>query len=455
MSSSRALKTLGLPAQKETAHSLLLKLSVWNNYVNPYPFRAGCTIEPPTIPIPEPEKIERTDLTHLDAFAVDNHKCSDPDDAVSIENDCLWVHIADPASVVKFNSDIDLEARSRGSNCYMPEKTLLMMPAAVTEKFGLGLRNTSPALSFKISFSEDGTPICSEILKSTVAVKMISYSDAEKLLDTQPFSNFAKIAERNFKRRIGNGACELSFPELEINVDFPDKTMPLEKPLTAEGRNDLPSLIELSQLSALKSRRIIAEMMIIAGEAVGRFMYDKEIRIPYASQPPPEEIFIPDSSLSEQFKYRKTLKKSELHTFPSPHSGLGLEIYTRVTSPLRRYSDLLVHYQIDAYLSGRNVISEDELLAAMSEGEAEAGSANIASRDSYKHWTIAELAKKTGHISEGIVLEVQERRSRVLIPEFALEVMLRGVTNLKEDQKISLELKRVNLPELETNWSLI
>ena len=456
MPSSRLLKALGIPSLKENAHKLLLNLSVWNQYVNPYPIRAGLTIRNPEITSPEIPEIERKDLTHFEAFAIDNSGCNDPDDAITIDSSGnLWVHVADPASAVKYDSEIDLEARSRGSNCYMPEKTLTMMPEKITQIFGLGLHATSPALSFKISFNDDGTPTCSEIVHSTVAVKMISYEDAEDLLGKKPFSVFAEIAECNKKRRMENGACDLSFPELKIKAIFPENTLPLENSLTIKGRDKVPLQLEIAPLNNLKIRDIVAEMMIITGEAVANFMYEKEIKIPYVSQPPPEDKFPPEASLSEQFKYRKTLKKSELHTFPSLHSGLGIDIYTRVTSPLRRYSDLLVHHQINAYLSKTEKISEEAILSAMSEAEDAASSVNVASRDSYKHWTLAELLSKKGYISEGVVLEVQERRCRILIPEFAIEVMVRGVKNLKEDQKISLELKSVNLPELESNWTVI
>ena len=91
-------------------------------------------------------------VNHLAAYAIDDLGNQDPDDALSLEGDRLWVHIADPAALVPPDSEADLEGRARGANIYLPEQTIPMLPPQVTQILGMGLKEVSPALSFGIDF---------------------------------------------------------------------------------------------------------------------------------------------------------------------------------------------------------------------------------------------------------------------------------------------------------------
>ncbi|MCP4651637.1 MAG: RNB domain-containing ribonuclease, partial [PVC group bacterium] len=71
--------------------------------------------------------------------------------------------------------------------------------------------------------------------------------------------------------------------------------------------------------------------------------------ISHTSQNILENVYTSED-LAGMFACRRKLKPAVLQTIPEKHSGLGLEHYTRVTSPLRRYLDLLVHQQLRAYL---------------------------------------------------------------------------------------------------------
>ena len=112
--SSRLLRELGIEAVPPKAHELLLKLGVWDLFVDPWPARMGVNLETPEIELgalpPEP----RTDLTHLAALAIDDEGSNDPDDAISYEDGVLWVHVADPAALVTPGSPADDEAMNRG-----------------------------------------------------------------------------------------------------------------------------------------------------------------------------------------------------------------------------------------------------------------------------------------------------------------------------------------------------
>lgn len=451
-SSNRALKELKVPATQEKAHELLLRLGVWSDYVNPHPIRSGQPLSDPDIPVPPAPDEKRVDLTHLASFAIDDAGCRDPDDAVSVDGDALWIHVADPASIATPDSPIDLEARDRGSNAYLPEKMVKMLPDDMTTVFGLGLSETSPALSFKIVIDSDGAPRCEQVELSVIATKMISYEEADQRLSEEPFSDLAKLAAANRERREANGAFSLSLPEVKVSARFKDGRTPLENELSAGGRMEKPESLELSPYPELESREMVAELMVMAGEAVGKFLRKNEIPAPFAGQTPPEEPIGDTNSLSAMFACRRQLRRTQLHTSPVKHSGLGIDTYTRATSPLRRYSDLLVHQQLRAFLKGAPLISEADMLERMSQGETGAFRATISERRSAQHWKLVHLKERGKPSVSATIVEVLDNRCKLLIPELAIDAVLRNPGEVELDQEIELKLARVDIPELEARW---
>ena len=121
----------------ENAHRLLIKIKYWSEYKNPYPQRNKIYSDEDLDFIER--KADRKDLTHLSCFAIDNSDSSDADDAISIEGNRVWIHIADVASYVDCNSDLDLFAQKRISNLYLPDQTLHMLPPSISEVCSLEL----------------------------------------------------------------------------------------------------------------------------------------------------------------------------------------------------------------------------------------------------------------------------------------------------------------------------
>lgn len=99
-------------------------------------------------------------------------------------------------------------------------------------------------------------------------------------------------------------------------------------------------------------------MMILAGEVAAHFGAREGIPLPFRSQSPPElpseeELLQLPAGMVRDCAIRRCMPRSEMTTQPSPHASLGLDAYCQVTSPIRRYTDLLAHRQIKATCEGK------------------------------------------------------------------------------------------------------
>jgi len=427
------LRELGRAETPEIAHTLLLKLGYWNETVNPYPQRLGLPTTPPPVTLSDLPNETRIDLTHLPAFAIDDEGSHDPDDALSLEGNRLWVHIADVAALIPPDSPADVEARARGANLYLPEGTVPMLPHQATQALALGLSDISPALSFGLDLGDEGQVIQVEIVPSLVRVQRLSYEEAEAQLDKEPFKTLYSIAQRYQERRQMNGAIEIELPEVKVRV--------------VEGEVVIRSLLPL------KSRDMVREAMLMAGEAIARFALAEELPFPFTSQDSPEEGDFPET-MSGMFARRRTMQRSLVKGVPGSHAGLGLDIYTQATSPLRRYADLVAHQQLGAYLRGERVLNDSEVLERVGAAEAVTGTTRQAERQANKHWTLVYLMNHPKWRGQGVLVDKRNLRGTVLIPELDLETRLHLRQDLPLDSTIPLILNKVNLPELEAHFRI-
>lgn len=432
---SRVMKALGQLETPENAHSLLLKTGYWDVNNNPYPARVGLIISEPESAITTLEDEPRRDLTHLVSLAIDDAGSEDPDDAIGLEENRLWVHIADVAALVPPGSPADVEAMSRGSNIYLPEGTVNMLPPSATTTLGLGLAEISPALSFGLELGPDGTTTDLDITPSWVRVTRLTYEEAEERLDTSPFLELFQLAQRYEAHRLENGAIQIDLPEVKVSVE--------------------DGFVSVRPLPALRSRDLVREAMLMTGEAVGRFALENDIPVPYTGQDRPADDIHPATSLSETFAIRRQMKPSQQTIKPAFHAGLGMELYVQVTSPLRRYLDLVVHQQLRAYLRGEELLDGKALMERVGAAEAIIGNARWAERRSLEHWTLVYLLQNPGWHGEGIIVDKRGKRDVILIPELALETQLYQRKDLPLNSKIEVEIEEIDLAFLETYFKRI
>jgi exoribonuclease-2 len=429
--SSRILRELNIQISPEHAHRFLLKLGHWDNTVNPYLDRFGISVSTAYPELSAPPEEERLDLTRLEAFAIDDEGNNDPDDAISIEGNRLWVHVADVASVVKPGTPVDVLARMSGSTVYLPERTITMLPSSATAHFGLGLQRESVALSFCLEFDEKTgvTPVM--IRPSRVCVTRLTYAQVEERLTEAPFDRMVALTQRYHDFRKSKNAVFINFPEVKIKV--------------CDG------VVSIKPLPALKSRDLVTEAMLMAGEAAARFALVNKIAFPFTTQPPPETIETPQD-LAAMFSYRKQLKPGQIKTSAEPHAGLGIDAYSRVTSPLRRYSDLIAHQQLRAFLRNQKVLDEQEIVTATGTYSANAGTAQIVERLSNQHWTLVYLLQNPEWKGAGIVVDKHERFTVVLIPELGLETRLAAAKNVPLNGEMTIGVSQVDIPALTAHF---
>lgn len=435
---SNVLRELGRAETIENAHALLLALHVWGPEVNPYPSRSGLTQKQPEMELPALPEEDRCDLTGLQSFAIDDESTDTPDDAIALEELSdgfrLWVHVADAAALVSPGSALDLEARARGESLHLPEGTIHMLPREMTERLGLGMNETSPALSFGIRMGANGEVLGMEIERSWVRVARLTYDRVEELLDQQPFNKLAQLTDAVRARRQAAGAVMIDFPEVHIEI--------------TQGE------VSIRPLPRLRSRMLVEEAMILAGTETARYASARGLLLPYSQQDPVETSSRPET-LSGMFALRRLMKRARHTLIAGPHNGLGAPAYVQVTSPLRRYLDLVSHQQIRALLRGDASIDETGLLERVGAAESVAGVIRQTEFSSEKHWTLVYLSQHPDWRGEAILVEKRGSTGIFLIPALALEARATLKNDLPLDALVTLQVSGVDLPQRDARFRLV
>lgn len=431
----RALTELGSAQTAPNAHALLLKIGYWDASVNPYPARLGVEVGDPAQSAGELPPENRRDLTGLETFAIDDEDTTDPDDAMSVERGRLWVHVADAAALIPPDCPLDLEARGRGGTLYLPERINRMLPDEATLRLALGLAEVSPALSFSFSLDGGGAPRDVEITPSLIRARRVSYERAEPMLATGPLAELQAAAGLFRARRMARGAVPLLLPEVKVRA--------------------VNGSVTIRPLPRLQSRDLVAELMLMAGEAAARYALEHGIPLPYTTQPPPEAVDgPPPATLSQMYAWRKKFPRSVMKSAPEPHAGLGLERYAQATSPLRRYLDLVVHQQMRAHLAGRAPLTASEVLDRVGAAESVLGSLRRAERLSNRHWTLVYLTQNPDWTGRGVVVELRGRRAVVMIPELGFDALMNLPFEAAPDQEVTLARPDIDLPELAVTFTI-
>lgn len=425
---SRTMHDAKLKESPENAHKLLLETGIWDITRNPYPIRWGLSMKSATEGLAAPPDEERLSVDGI-SYAIDNEYSTDPDDAVAWDGSFLWVHIADPASTVMPDSSIDRSARARGATLYLPEGAARMLAEDCLEDYALGLKEKSRALSFRMKLDADGNIEDCSVFKTLVNVRRLTYQQADTMKDGPELKELFDIARKNVERRIRAGAVMIDIPQVHITLDA-DKRVSIEEDKRAESSD------------------MIREMMLLAGEGAALFAFKNRIPFPFISQDAPTLPQDLPEGLAGQFRLRRCMHKRSVGITPSMHCGLGLRMYTQVTSPLRRYSDLIAHEQLRAFLDGRQLISKDDMLMRISEGDAGFQAAHKAERKTDLHWTLVYLLQNPSWTGEAILVDRGGKQPQLFIAELGLETYMGVEDTVALNEKIRVRADKINLSEL-------
>jgi len=362
---------------------------------------------------PALEDKTRRDLTDMHVFTIDGAFTTDFDDALSFEPEpdgggVLGVHITDAGAVLAPDSPLDLEARGRGTSIYMPDDRIPMLPPSLSED-ALSLRQDQlrPAISTLARLDADGQVLDYEIVRSVIRVaRRITYDEADYLLDSDPrLKGMHAICQALKAARGRAGAYFLPLPEVIVGVD--ELGQVYVRRIDREGA----------------SREMVAETAILANWLAARHLRDHDAPCLYRRQSPPVEPFQEGQpeDIYLHFSQRRLLNPADLTTKPGPHSSLGVEPYTQVTSPIRRYFDLIVQRQLGAVLAGRGpVYAKSRLKELAQEVDATVRRAGRARNMRQRYWLLKWLEARKGQELDALVMEPQMRRWSILLTDIMM-----------------------------------
>ena len=278
---------------------------------------------------------------------------------------------------------------------------------------------------------ENGAVVDTAVLKTEVRVRRLTYEQADEMCTEPELAPLFSIAEKNIERRKKAGAVFISLPEVHISVSF-EKDAAVPK-------------ITVEPLKENKSAVMIREIMLLAGEGAAKFAFKNQIPIPFISQDSPDLPKDLQSGLAGQYKLRRSMRARSVGTVPSAHAGLGLGMYTQVTSPLRRYSDLLTHQQLRAFIDKKPLLSKEQVLERISAGDAAAGLVSKVQRKSDLHWILCFLLQNPDWTGKAIIVELKGNAATVIIPSLAQEALISLKTKKEYNSEVLLKVGSVDI----------
>ena len=319
----------------------------------------------------------RKDLRHLNIVTIDGADAKDLDDAVYVEKTDLgyklYVSIADVSYYVKEGTELDTEALKRGNSIYLVDRVIPMLPRKLSNNLcSLNPHEDKLTFTVEIDFDARGKVIGNDFYKSVIKSKYrMTYTDVNKIFEGDEeliekysavhkmFTEMLELSHiiRNTKKR--RGSIDFELPEIKVVLD----------------ENKLVKKIEVRERG--EAEKLIEDFMVAANEVVAEKLFWEEIPAIYRVHEDPDKakISVLNESLAKFGYYIKNL--DDLHpgkfqtiiekTTGLPegylihklilramqraryanknlgHFGLASKYYLHFTSPIRRYSDLVVH----------------------------------------------------------------------------------------------------------------
>ncbi len=312
----------------------------------------------------------RRDLTDWEIVTIDPDTAKDYDDAISLTCDdrghfFLGVHIADVSHYVKPGSHLDKEAYLRCNSTYFPGKCVPMLPEELSNEL-CSLKPKVKRLTQSVfaEFSPKGDLIDYQIERACIkSQKRFTYKEALAVLEKKKKSVHAPLLERMVAfcqvlkvKRMERGSIDFSMPDDVIMVD--DKGVPLKI-----ERVEYDITHQMIEEFMLKANEIVATHLAKQGKTLIYRVHEQPSPESYQdfytfarslgfhvpaipTRPDIQKLFqeAKDSPLLPQLSvsFIRSMRLAAYSPENLGHFGLALEHYCHFTSPIRRYTDLII-----------------------------------------------------------------------------------------------------------------
>ncbi|GAA6067243.1 exosome complex exonuclease RRP44, partial [Tachysurus ichikawai] len=369
----------------------------------------------------------------------------------------VGVHIADVSHFIRPGNALDQEAASRGTTVYLCGKRIDMVPELLSSNL-CSLRSNVERLAFSCiwEMNHNAEIINTRFTKSVINSKAsLTYAEAQMRIDdsnmnddvTKSLRGLNTLARILKARRIEKGALTLSSPEVRFHID-----------------SETHDPIDLQTKELKDTNSMVEEFMLLANISVAQKIYEEFPECALLRKhpaPPPSNYDIlvkaakskdlvirTDSAKAladslneatlETFSYFNTLMRilatrcmmqavyfcsgmdSDFH-----HYGLASPIYTHFTSPIRRYSDIIVHrlLAVSIHADGTypQLMDKHKQSALCNNLNYRHKMAQYAQRASVAFHTQLFFKSKGILNEEGFILFVRKNAIIILIPKFGLE----------------------------------
>ena len=328
----------------------------------------------------------RTDISNEMIFTIDGKDTKDIDDAVGLKmldngNYLLNVSIADVTNYVKWNSSIFNDAYNKGNSTYMADKVEPMLPIELSN----GICSLNPnvlrcAVTTEIEFDTNGNVVNKRMYPSIIkSRKKMNYDDVNIILKGGHVSgyeefestllNMLELSKKLKKKKLERGEIEFPSDEIKLIVDENGKVIDIKKRVQDLGENLIEEFMIASNEASIdlltneceygiyrvhakpapkKIEDFVKFMSSLGYSTKGKFNYsdisNKNIQMILN-----EIKGVKDEDILSR-KLLRSMQKAVYSTDNIGHFGLGSKKYTHETSPIRRFSDLLLHYMIKIVL---------------------------------------------------------------------------------------------------------
>ena len=366
-------------------------------------------------------------------FTVDNPETRDFDDAIGWEKtevgEILRIYIADVASLIPPESLLFESASKRISSVYTVKRVFPMLPPALSENaLSLVERQDRAVSTFEIAIGRDGERRLS-LYRSVINVDgNLSYKEVDRLIEQKEgyWRRVWDVCRTLKQRRIDAGSLEID--RIEIKLDISD-----------------PECISISSVREnTPATEMVEELAIYANYLAAKYCRERGLPALYRNQLP----YSVDKGLEDgaplQMKDIR-IQPAYIDLYPEGHSALGLECYMQVTSPIRRFSDLVNQAILLSASTGRKSGFSEESLQLWAKKIEEVQREYVRlEKTLLDHWKIKYLAQNRDKLYQaGFVRYLKNGKALLNILEVQLYAEAR-MDGLREGEEFPVRIESIN-----------